>query len=52
MQLSSEMTFCKKAQTHENLSSTLQKAFHLLERNIFHVFETLLLKLHLATFSH
>ncbi len=52
VQLSSEMTFCKKAQTHENLSSTLQKAFHFIRKKIFHVFEPLLLKLHLATFSH
>ncbi len=45
--------FCKKAQTHENLSSALQKKLFIsLERNIFHVHEALLLKLHLATFSH
>ncbi len=45
------MTFLQKTQTHENLSSALQKHFISLERNIFHVFEPLLLKLHLATFS-
>ncbi len=45
------MTFsAKKPQTHENLSSALQKHFISLERNIFHVFEPLLLKLHLANF--
>ncbi len=39
MHLSSKMTFsAKKAKTHENLSSALQKKLFIsLERNIFHV---------------
>ncbi len=41
----------QKAQTRENLSSALQKTLNFI-KNIFHVLELLLLKLHLATFSH
>ncbi len=42
----------KKSSKHENLSSALQITFHFRKRNIFHVLERYILKLHLATFSH
>ncbi len=52
LHLSSKMTFfCKKAQTHENLSSALQKTVHFIRNNFFHVLG-FALKIHLATFSH
>ncbi len=44
--------FCKKAQTHENLSSALQKTVHFIRKKHFSCTWALLLKLHLATFSH
>ncbi len=44
--------FCKKAQTHENLSSALQKNVHFIRKKTFSCTWALLLKLHLATFSH
>ncbi len=43
--------FCKKAQTHEMLSSALQKTVHFIRKNTFSCSWALLLKLHLATFS-
>ncbi len=42
--------FCKKAQTHENLSSALQKTVHFIRKKHFSCTWSLLLKLHLATF--
>ncbi len=44
--------FCKKAQTHENLSAALQKTVHFIRKKHFSCTWALLLKLHLATFSH
>ncbi len=40
---------CKKALTHENLSSALQITFHFMKKNIFHVLE-LNLKIEFSTF--
>ncbi len=40
---------CKKALTHENLSSALQITFHFMKRNIFHVLE-LTLKIAFSNF--
>ncbi len=50
VQLSSEMTFCKKLKLMKIGLLHCKKHFISLERKNFHVFETLLLKLHLATF--
>ncbi len=51
--LSSKMTFfCKKAQTHENLSPAFQKTVYFIRKKHFSCTWALLLKLHLATFSH
>ncbi len=44
--------FCKKAQTHENLSSALQKTVYFIRKKHFSCTWAWLLKLHLATFSH
>ncbi len=44
--------FCKKAQSHENLSSALPKTVHFIRKKHFSCTWALLLKLHLATFSH
>ncbi len=43
--------FCKKAQTREKLSSALQKTVNFIRKNNCSCSWTLLLKLHLATFS-
>ncbi len=42
--------FCKNAQTHENLSSALQKTVHFIRKKFFSCTWALLLKLYLATF--
>ncbi len=52
VQLSSKMTFSAKTKLMKICLLHCKKHFISLERNIFHVFEPLLLKLHLATFSH
>ncbi len=43
---------CKRALTHENLSSALQITFHFMRKKHLSCTWALLLKLHLATFSH
>ncbi len=51
MQLSSKMTFsAKQAQTHENLSSALQKTVHFIRKKHFSCSLSFALKIAFSTF--
>ncbi len=51
MHLSSKMTFfCKKAQTHENLSSALQKTVHFIRKKHFSCSLSFALKIAFSNF--
>ncbi len=52
MQLSSKITFLQKSSKLWNLSSALQRTVHFIRKKLFSCSWALLLKLHLATFSH
>ncbi len=51
MHLSSKMDFfCKKAQTHENLSSALQKTVHFIRKKHFSMYLSFALKIVFSNF--